>query len=138
MKLIYALDHITVTYAAEEFARLAAAVGMPDVEICKADTLPDAPVQDAVVLGLLADLGRDTSDLSDPFTEDILDLEIQTGCGIICDAAAGFFMEEPGQISSVQVHFCCDPGNGESGHIRCLNVVFNPLNMTVAAVIPRK
>jgi len=88
VKLIYALDHITVTYAAEEFARLAAAVGMPDVEICKADTLPDAPVQDAVVLGLLADLGRDTSDLSDPFTEDILDLEIQNGCGIIAGSNA--------------------------------------------------
>jgi len=83
MKLIYAMDHITVQYAAQEFIRLAAAVGMPDVELCKADALPRTPAADAVVLGLLADLNRPADDLNDPFIEDILDLEIENGCGII-------------------------------------------------------
>ena len=67
MKLIYAMDHITVQYAAQEFIRLAAAVGMPDVELCKADALPRTPAADAVVLGLLADLNRPADDLNDPF-----------------------------------------------------------------------
>lgn len=39
--------------------------------------------KDAIVLGLLEDLGRDTSDLFDPFIEDILDIDVENGAGFI-------------------------------------------------------
>jgi len=39
--------------------------------------------EDAIVLGLLEDLGLDTSDLFDPFIEDILDIDVENGAGFI-------------------------------------------------------
>lgn len=52
-------------------------------EICRAEEYPVLPCPDTMVLGLLDELGLDTADLQDPFIEDILDIDIQNGCGYI-------------------------------------------------------
>ncbi len=54
---------------------------MPECEY--ANEYPKLPCENTIVLGLLDELGLDTSDLSDPFIEDIIDIDIVNGSGYI-------------------------------------------------------
>jgi len=54
---------------------------MPEYEY--AEEYPALPSEDTIVLGLLDELGLDSSDLSDPFIEDIIDIKIENGVGYI-------------------------------------------------------
>ena len=54
---------------------------MPEYEY--ADAYPAIPCEDTIVLGLLDELNLDTSDLNDPFVDDIIDIKIENGVGYI-------------------------------------------------------
>ena len=48
---------------------------MPEYEY--ADAYPALPCEDTIVLGLIDELNLDTSDLNDPFVDDIIDIKIE-------------------------------------------------------------
>lgn len=70
----------TARYTAEELSKYVRLITnceiMPTIEYT--DTLP-ALCDDAVVLATLDELLLDTSDLSDPFIEDIIDVDVRKG-----------------------------------------------------------
>ncbi|MBQ9545195.1 MAG: DUF4838 domain-containing protein [Clostridia bacterium] len=70
--------HETVLYAAEELQSALRAVGGIDASLHPGGFCPSG-----VRLGLLEELGRSASDVSDPVTEDVVDIEIRGGEGFI-------------------------------------------------------
>lgn len=52
-------------------------------EIIWAESYPDQPGENTILLGHLDALGLDTADLQDPFIEDIIDIDIRSGSGYI-------------------------------------------------------
>ena len=54
---------------------------LPEIEWT--DALPNLLSDDVIVLGTLDELSLDTSDLFDPFVEDILDVCVENACGYI-------------------------------------------------------
>jgi len=84
MKIITAQRGDTAEYFTAELKKYMMQMSRGDIvpEISWADTLPEKP-EDAIVLALLEELQLDTSDLTDPFIEDIIDINIQNGCGYI-------------------------------------------------------
>jgi len=85
MKIITAHDTQTLRYTVEELIKYVRMITkceiMPEYEFV--ETLPAEQDGDTVVLGFLDELGLDTSDLLDAFTEDIIDVNIQNGAGYI-------------------------------------------------------
>ncbi|MBQ9777553.1 MAG: hypothetical protein IJW22_01385, partial [Clostridia bacterium] len=85
MKIIVRVGSETLQYAATELLKYTRAMTnctlSPTLE--QVDCLPDPLPEDAIVLGLLSDLGLDTSDLQDPFIEDIVDVRVQNYSGYI-------------------------------------------------------
>ena len=85
MKIIAKTGNETIRYAALELLkyirRMSGCSMMPILEMT--EELPALPVEDAIVLGLLDDLGLDTSDLADPFMEDILDIRVEGTTGYL-------------------------------------------------------
>lgn len=85
MKILTVRDTETMRYAAEELVKYIRMISdcqiMP--ELAFVDALPEVLEADTVVLGLLEELSLDTSDLFDPFIEDILDIDVKNGCGHI-------------------------------------------------------
>ena len=79
MKLRIFKQSETVCYAAEELIKYVGT--MTHGELVPAVELIEDPAsflrEDAIVLGLLEELGRDASDLEDPFLDDIIDIDIQ-------------------------------------------------------------
>ena len=82
MKILLLRSCQTARYAAEELAKYVTAMSRGAIvpEICHT---PEEQRTGAVVLGLLEDLGRDASDLKDPFIEDIIDVDIANCEGFI-------------------------------------------------------
>jgi len=82
MKIILLQGCETVQYAAEELKKYVTAMSRGAIvpALCHD---PEEDRTGAIVLGLLEALGRDTSDLSDPFIEDIIDVDITNGVGFI-------------------------------------------------------
>ncbi len=85
MRIIVRVGSETLYYAATELLKYTGAMTnctlSPTLE--QVDCLPDPLPEDAIVLGLLSDLGLDTSDLQDPFIEDIVDVRVQNYSGYI-------------------------------------------------------
>ena len=85
MRILNCRNTPTARYAAEELAKYVRL--MTDCRICpeiaEAEACPPLPCADTVVLGLLEQLGRDASDLKDPFVDDIIDGEIENCAGFI-------------------------------------------------------
>lgn len=82
MRIILLQRDETVQYAAAELHKYIVQMSRGSLlpQICPDVT---ASREDAIVLGLLEDLGRDTSDLFDSFIEDIIDVDITNGAGLI-------------------------------------------------------
>lgn len=83
MKLIKTAAEGPVCYAAEEFIRLAAVVGGEKAETVTVAAMPAAPAGGEILLGTLDELSRPRDDLHDPFIEDIIDIDVARGTGII-------------------------------------------------------
>jgi len=85
MKILTVHNSETGRYCANELVKyirlMTDCTVMP--EIVYADELPDMPCDDTIVLALLGELGLDSSDLCDPFIEDIIDVDIKNGAGYI-------------------------------------------------------
>lgn len=82
MRIILQQSCETVQYAGEELKKYVTAMSRGQIVpvLCQD---PGEERADAIVLGLLEELGRDTGDLSDPFIEDIIDVDIANGVGFI-------------------------------------------------------
>ena len=84
MKIITRAGSETLHYAATELLKymrhMTSCTVSPDIEYVA--VLP-TQATDAIVLGLLPELGLDTSDLYDAFMEDILDIRVNGLCGYI-------------------------------------------------------
>lgn len=82
MKIIPLQSNETVQYAASELQKYITRMSRGQLvpQIVYDET---ADRENAIVLGLLEDLGLDTSDLFDPFIEDILDIDVKNGVGYI-------------------------------------------------------
>lgn len=82
MRIILLQQDETVQYAAAELHKYI-------VQMSRGSLLPqicsdaNASRENAIVLGLLEELGREASDLFDPFIEDIIDVDIINGVGLI-------------------------------------------------------
>lgn len=74
-------DTETVRYAAEELTKYIRM--MTDCDVMPEITAEESAAEDTITLGLLEDLLLDTSDLKDPFVEDILDIRVERGAGYI-------------------------------------------------------
>ena len=73
-------DTETIRYAAEELARYLGIMDSTiDTEIVVSQEISD----NAITLGILADLGRDDSDVEDYMLDDVIDVEIENFSGII-------------------------------------------------------
>lgn len=85
MRIITRAGSETLHYAATELLKYMRAMTdcalSPDIEYVEA--LPCERPDDAILLGLLSELSLDTSDLFDPFMEDILDIDIKNAVGHI-------------------------------------------------------
>lgn len=85
MKIIAKNSSACRRYAAEELQKYIRMISRcalsPEIEWVEA--LPNALPEDTIVLGLLDELSLDTSDLFDPFYEDILDVRVENGRGYI-------------------------------------------------------
>jgi len=71
----------TSLYAAEELAKYASMMTGQTPDITTVDSADSA--EDSVVLALMDDLHLPADDLSDPFIEDILDIDVRNGVGHI-------------------------------------------------------
>lgn len=84
MKIIIAQRGETAEYCVEELKKYVVQMSrgaiLPSVE--RVDKLPQK-AEDGILLGLLDEMGLDTSDLEDPFIEDIIDIKIENGVGYI-------------------------------------------------------
>lgn len=80
MKILYLRENETLRYAAEELAKY---YEMMTGKRVASLAYAKAPASDAVNLGLLSDLSRPAEDVSDPVLDDVLDIEINCGCGFI-------------------------------------------------------
>ena len=82
MKIIPLQSSETVQYAASELQKYIS-------QMSRGGIVPqilygcEEPGENAIVLGLLEDLKLDSSDLFDPFIEDILDIDVKNGVGYI-------------------------------------------------------
>jgi len=87
MKIIAAQKNDTVAYAASELKKYITELSRGSIvpEICPVDELPVLSVgmwtekENSIVLGLLEELALDTSDLTEPFIDDIIDVNV-TNC----------------------------------------------------------
>ena len=77
MKILTHHTSETVRYAAEELVKYVRLITKCEINptIEYTDALPEKE-DGAIVLGLLGEMGLDTSDLSDPFVEDIIDIKL--------------------------------------------------------------
>ena len=80
MKILYLQENQTLRFAAEELAKYYEQ--MTDKKVASV-TFAAAPAKDAVNLGLLSDFSRPADDVADPSYDDVLDIEVENGCGII-------------------------------------------------------
>lgn len=97
MKIITVQRGITIEYAASELKKYVMELSRGSIipKLCLQDTVAfseamrqgqtegELVTEDNIVLGLLEELSLDTSDLSDPFVEDIIDVDIVNGVGYI-------------------------------------------------------
>ena len=85
MRIMTKANSETLYYAATEllkYTRLMSDCALsPPIELV--DTLPTVPPADAILLGSLDELSLDTSDLSDPFVEDIVAGDVQNYSGYL-------------------------------------------------------
>lgn len=80
MKILYYSENETLRYAAEELAKYYEMMTnkKPSCIACAS-----TQEKDAINLGLLADFGRPSDDVSDPVLEDVLDISVEQGHGFI-------------------------------------------------------
>ena len=85
MKIITTQKNDTVEYAAQELKKYIISMSRGDIvpEIFIGTSSPEKIEDDTIILALLEDLNLDTSDLFDPFMEDILDIDIKNLTGYI-------------------------------------------------------
>lgn len=85
MKILTCRKTETAEYAAQELAKYIRHITRCQImpEVVFADTYPALPCEDTIVLGSLDELSLSTADLSDPFIEDIVDIDVVNACGYI-------------------------------------------------------
>jgi len=85
MKIIVTQRGDTIEYAALELKKYIIQLSRGRIlpQICQLDSWLQGQEKDGIVLGLLEELSLDTSDLVDPFIEDIIEVNIINGSGYI-------------------------------------------------------
>ncbi len=85
IRILYASKHETVAYAATEMKKyldkVTHTLGYAQIE--QVERLPKTPDKGEVLLGLLEELGRDATGVEDSTLDDLVDIDIQGGCGLV-------------------------------------------------------
>lgn len=85
MKIITAQKGVTIEYAVSELKKYVCGLSRGKIvpESCYVEKLPETIGEHEILLGTLEELSLDTSDLFDPYIEDIIDIAITNGTGYI-------------------------------------------------------
>lgn len=85
MKIFAVQNNETIEYASLELKKYVMGLSRGTIipKICYVESLPKKPEKYSILLGLLEELSLDRSDLSDPFIEDIIDIDVQECTGYI-------------------------------------------------------
>ena len=80
MKIIICSEHETTRYAAEELKKYIVAMSRGSIY---PEITTSGNKEEGIILGTLSELSLDTSDLNDPFVEDIVDVNVKDAVGYI-------------------------------------------------------
>jgi hypothetical protein len=83
INIVYASEHVTVKYAADEMKKyldmVTGTLGFAKIQ--KVNALPKKASNGKILLGLLADFDLPTDEVEDSMLDDVIDVKIEGGTG---------------------------------------------------------